>query len=89
MENASRQCPKSTGDHLNWLGAFSSSSLRHELLEAAKRLEHRVEVLSSLSHQHQSSEPHELAEAYKRHAEDSRKRAQLIRKILDLKDKGG
>ena len=89
MENASRQCPKSTGDHLNWLGAFSSSSLRHELLEAAKRLEHRVEVLSSLSHQHQSSGSHELAESCKRQAAESRKRAQLIRKMLDLKDKGG
>ena len=89
MENGGKQCSKSTGDHLNWLGAFSGSSLRHELLEAAKRVEHRVEVLSSLSHQHQSSGSHELAEAYKRHAEDSRKRAQLIRKILDLKDMGG
>ncbi len=89
MENASKECSKSTGDHLNWLGAFSTRSLRHELSEATKRLEHRAEVLSSLSHQHQSSGSHELAESCKRQAVESRKRAQLIRKILDLKDKGG
>ena len=89
MEDGSKQYSKSTGDHLNWLGAYSSSSLRHELWEATKRLEHRAEVLSSLSHQHRSSGSHELDESCKRQAAESQKRAQLIRKILDLKDKGG
>ncbi len=89
MEAAGKECSKSTGDHLNWPGAFSASSLRHELSEATKRLEHRAEVLSSLHRQHQSSGSHELAESYKRQAAESQKRAQLIRRILDLKDKGG
>ena len=89
MENGSKQPFKAPGDHLNWLGAFSTSSLRHELSEATKRLEHRAEVLSSLSHQHRSSGSHELDESCKRQAAESQKRAQLIRKILDLKDKGG
>ena len=89
MENDSQHRSNPPGNHINWLGAFSTSSLRHELLEATKRLEHRAEVLSSLSHQHRSSGSHELDESCKRQAAESQKRAQLIRKILDLKDKGG
>ena len=87
MENGDKNRSKSPGDHLNWLGAFSASSLRQELLEATKRLEHRAEVLSSLSHQHHSTGSHELAESCKRQAAEFQKQAQSIRKILDLREK--
>ncbi len=87
MESGSKHRSKPPGDHINWLGAFSTSSLRQELMATAERLEHRVEVLLSLSLQHQSSGSHELAESCKRQAAEFQKQAQSIRKILDLKER--
>ena len=87
MEDGDKYRSKSLRNQLNVLGAFSASSLRHDLLEATKRLEHRAEVLSSLSHQHHSTGSHELAESCKRQAAEFQKQAQSIRKILGLKEK--
>jgi len=87
MEDGDKYRSKSLRNQLNVLGAFSASSLRHDLLEATKRLEHRAEVLSSLSHQHHSTGSHELAESCKRQAAEFQKQAQSIRKILGLREK--
>jgi hypothetical protein len=44
--------------------------------------EHRAEILAAIAHEQGASGRHELAEAYKRQAIESRKHAESVRKLL-------
>jgi len=71
------------------LGATSRKTLESELSETLKKLEHRIEVLNSISHEQQISGYYELAEAYRKQAAESKASAQSIRKLLNLDQGGG
>ncbi len=66
------------------LSTSSSKVILSELSEALKKLEHRAEVFTSISREQEIFGYHELAQAYRKQAAESRAYAQSIRKSLDL-----
>ena len=66
------------------LDATCRKTLENELSEALKKLEHRVEVLNSISREQQISGYYELAEAYRNQAAELKSSAQSISKLLNL-----
>ena len=66
------------------LDTTPGKTIKSELLESLKKLEHRVEVLTSISREEQLSGYYELAEAYRNLAAESKAYTQSIRKLLNL-----
>ncbi len=67
----------------------SDGKIQNELSEALKKLEHRVEILTSISREQEIYGYYELAEAYQRQADESQAYVQSIRKMLKLDQEGG
>lgn len=57
-------------------------AIQDELLSLLGRWEHRVEILAAIAHEQRASGRHELAEAYKKQAIESKKHAESVRKLL-------
>ena len=83
MEREDRPSRKGTHWRFDSLGATSRKTIERELSEHVKKLEHRVEVLISISREQQISGYHELAEAYRKQAAESKASAQSIRTLLN------
>jgi hypothetical protein len=64
------------------LRPISHKHLRNELWGSLSKLEHRAEVLMSISQNQRTCGRYELAEAYKRQAMNSKAYAHSIRKLL-------
>ena len=60
----------------------SKEVLENELWRLLVKLEHRVEIFMAISHHQQANGHHELAEANKHQAMESKKHAESIRKLL-------
>ncbi len=89
MEKEDRPSRNGINREFGPLEAPSGKAIESELSEALKKLEHRVEVLTSISLQQRTSGYHELAEAYRKQAAESKASAQSIRKLLaELKPRG-
>jgi phage baseplate assembly protein W len=57
-------------------------AIQDELWSLLGRWEHRVEILAAIAHEQRASGRHELAEAYKKQAIESKKHAESVRKLL-------
>jgi hypothetical protein len=57
-------------------------AIQDELWSLLDRWEHRVEILTAIAHEQRASGRHELADAYKKQAIESKKRAASVRKLL-------
>jgi hypothetical protein len=84
MEEEDRFSRKGINQGFDPLDGPSRKALEGELSEALKKLEHLVEVLTSISHEQEISGYYGLAEAYSHHAAESEAYAKLIRKLLNL-----
>ena len=59
-----------------------SEALQNELRGSLSKLEHRAEILMTISHNQRTSGRYESAEAYKKQAMSSKAYAHSIRKLL-------
>jgi hypothetical protein len=57
-------------------------AIQDDLWSLLGRWEHRAEILAAIAHEQRASGRHELAEAYKKQAIESRKHAESVRKLL-------
>lgn len=64
------------------LNTSSREALENELWRSLNKLEHRVEILMTISHDQRAAGRNDLAEAYKNQAVESKLYAQSIRKLL-------
>ena len=53
-----------------------------DLWSLLDKWEHRAEILAAIAHEQRASGRHELAEAYKKQAIESKKHAESVRKLL-------
>ena len=57
-------------------------AIQDDLRSLLNRWEHRAEILVAIAHEQRASGRHEMAEAYKRQAIESKKHAASVRKLL-------
>jgi hypothetical protein len=57
-------------------------AIRDDLRSLLGKWEHRAEILAAIAHEQQASGRHEMAEAYKKQAIESKKHAESVRKLL-------
>ena len=57
-------------------------AIQDQLWSLLDRLEHRMEILAAIAHKQRASGRHELAEAYKKQAIESKKQVDSVRKLL-------
>jgi len=67
----------------------SRMAIESELSEALKKLEHRIDVLTSIYREQQTSGHHAVAEAYRKQAAESKAYALSIRRLLNSGQRGG
>jgi hypothetical protein len=89
MEEEDRSSRKGINQGPDPLDPPSRKATESELSEALKKLEHRVEVLTSISREREISGYYGLAEAYRKQAAELKAYAQSIRKLLNLGQGGG
>ena len=53
-----------------------------DLWSLLDKWEHRAEILAAIAHEQRASGRHEMAEAYKKQAIESKKHAESVRKLL-------
>jgi phage baseplate assembly protein W len=82
MEKEDRPSRNGINRGFDPLDTISRKAIESQLSEALKKVEHRVEVLTSISLQQSMSGYYELAEAYRKQAAESKASAQSIRKLL-------
>ena len=64
-------------------------AVESRLSEALEKLEHHVEILTSISHEREIFGDYGLAEAYRKQAAESKAYAQSIRRLLNSGHRGG
>jgi hypothetical protein len=74
---------------MSYVVTYRRKTIESELSEALKKLEHRVEVLTSISHEREIFGDYGLAEAYRNQAAESKAYAKSIRKFLEFGQGGG
>jgi len=89
MEKEDRLSREEINQEFGALDTPSRMAIESELSEALKKLEHRVEVLTSIYREQQTSGHHAVAEAYRKQADESKAYAQSIRRLLDSSQRGG
>jgi hypothetical protein len=89
MEEEDRPSRKGINQGFDPLDTPSRKTIESGLSEALKKLEHRVEVLTSISREQEISGYYGLAEAYRKQAAESKAYAQWLRKLLNLGQGGG
>ena len=57
-------------------------AIHDDLWSSLGKWEHRAEILAAIAHEQRASGRHEMAEAYKRQAIESKKHAASVRKLL-------
>ena len=57
-------------------------AIHDDLWSLLKKWEHRAEILAAISHEQRASGRHEMAEAYKKQAIESKKHTESVRKLL-------
>jgi hypothetical protein len=57
-------------------------AVQDDLWSLLGRWEHRAEILAAIAHEQRASGRHELAEAYKKQAAESKKHVESVRKLL-------
>ena len=57
-------------------------AIQDDLWSLLGRWEHRAEILAAIAHEQRASGRHEMAEAYKKQAIESKKHAESVRKLL-------
>jgi len=57
-------------------------AIHDDLWSLLGKWEHRAEVLTAIAHEQRASGRHEMAEAYKKQAIESKKHAESVRKLL-------
>jgi hypothetical protein len=63
-------------------------AIQNNLLGLLDRLEHRIEILTALSHSQRTNGHQELAEVSKRQAMETKKHSETIRKLLVAQNSG-
>jgi len=57
-------------------------AIHDDLWSLLGKWEHRAEILTAIAHEQRASGRHEMAEAYKKQAIESKKHAESVRKLL-------
>ncbi len=57
-------------------------TIQDDLWSLLGRWEHRAEILAAIAYEQRASGRHEMAEAYKKQAIESKKQAESVRKLL-------
>jgi hypothetical protein len=57
-------------------------AIHDDLWSLLGKWEHRAEILTAIAHEQRASGRHEMAEAYKKQAIESKKQAESVRKLL-------
>jgi hypothetical protein len=89
MEKEDRPSREETNQECGAFDTPSRMAIESELSEALKKLEHRVEILTSIYRERQTSGHHAVAEAYRKQADESKAYAQSIRRLLKGRAESG
>jgi len=88
MEKEDKSSREETSQEFDVLATPSRMAIESELSEALKKLEHRIEILTSIYREQQVSGHHAVAEAYHKQAAESKAYAQSIRRLLNSGQRG-